>query len=198
MRQRPVQAIHIERAPTPRGLTLGCDAEAGPRPVPEPQQPENPGRSSAAGHLAFSYSPTMGHAVPTEPPKEDSPCARFRRYVDEQRPPEKGSLLRLEDVLGVPLALRLGPIRGREAHPMVRDEADLEDGSSLSAGRLALREMQELRREGGEVSGQLEHERHVRSRITDQLMAEREHWHLKARLWSSMCRHAHPLPRCTG
>ena len=89
VRQRPVQAIHIERAPTPRGLTLGCDAEAGPRPVPEPQQPENPGRSSAAGHLAFSYSPTMGHAVPTEPPKEDSPCAGFGAMLTNNGPRRK-------------------------------------------------------------------------------------------------------------
>jgi len=137
---------------------------------------------AGAAHLAYSYSPTMGHGVPRPAPKADSPTALFRAHLERHRDPSRGSLLRLEDLLGVPLSLRLGPTRGREAHPRRGEEwcGDGDgDGSRLSKGRAAVRDLQELRREVRGVRAQLGNERQFRGRITRALLQERERWHLE-------------------
>ena len=87
----------------------------------------------------------------------------------------------MEDVLGIPTTLRLGPLRGYEPHRNLGEEwvgFGLGDGG-LSPGRAALREMQELRREVSAVSSGLSHERDLREKVASDLMTEREHWQLK-------------------
>jgi hypothetical protein len=120
LRSSSVHALHQEAGAGPRPCLERepSENEAGPHSHPKTgyssayEESQESAMGAGAAHLAYSYSPTMGHGVPRPAPKADSPTALFRAHLERHRDPGGGSLLRLEDLLGVPLSLRLCQVIG--------------------------------------------------------------------------------------